>query len=179
MFITVILDYKQQNMITDGDWSCADICDRYGDDRDLSYPESFLFRHFTPMKKFYGQIRTVSCLDDNSKVKEILATDGKGMILVVDGNASMRRALMGDIIAESAVKNNWKGVIINGVIRDSAHISKLDTLGVLALGTNPRKTERRNLGSIDVPVSFAGIRFQPNDWIYVDEDGFINSRKQL
>ncbi len=168
-----------QKMITDAEWSCADICDKYGDDRDVSYLDSFPFRHFTPMRKFFGQIRTVSCLDDNSKVKEILATDGKGMILVVDGNASLRRALMGDLIADSAGKNNWKGVVINGVIRDSAHIAALDTLGVLALGTNPRKTERRDLGSIDVPISFNGVTFRPNDWIYVDEDGLISSRKQL
>ena len=166
-------------MITNGEWSCADICDKYEDDRDVSYPESIPFRHFTSMTKFWGKIRTVSCLDDNSKVKEILSTDGKGMILVVDGSASMRRALMGDLIADSAIKNNWKAVVINGVIRDSDVISGLDSLGIYALGTNPRKTDRRNLGIIDVPVTFAGVTCRPNEWIYVDHDGFIVSRKQL
>ena len=166
-------------MITDGEWSCADICDKYGDDKDLSYPDSFSFRHFSGLRKFFGQIRTVSCLDDNSKVKEILSTDGKGMILIVDGNASLRRALMGDLMADAAVKNNWKGIIINGAIRDSPQIARLETFGVLALGTNPRKTERRDLGSIDVPITFNNVTFRPNDWIYVDEDGFISSRKQL
>ena len=166
-------------MITDGEWSCADICDKFGDDKDLSYPDSFPFRHYSPLNKFFGQVRTVSCLDDNSKVKEILATEGNGMILVVDGNASLRRALMGDLIADSAVKNNWKGVIINGAIRDSSQMRNFKSLGILALGTNPRKTERRNLGIIDAPVSFSGVNIRPNDWIYVDLDGFIVSRRQL
>ena len=44
------------------------------------------------------------CFEDNSRVKELLATDGTGKVLVVDGGASMRCALMGDLIAESAVK---------------------------------------------------------------------------
>jgi regulator of ribonuclease activity A len=47
---------------------------------------------------------TVKCFEDNSRVKELLATDGTGKVLVVDGGASMRCALMGDMIAESAVK---------------------------------------------------------------------------
>ena len=166
-------------MITDGEWSCADICDKYENDRDVSYPDSIQFRHYTSKRKFWGQIRTVSCIDDNSKIKEILTTDGKGMILVVDGNASMRRALMGDMIAESAIKNNWEAVVINGVIRDSEIIAGFDSLGVYALGTNPRKTERRGLGMIDVPLTFNGVTFRPNEWIYVDCDGFIVSRKQL
>ena len=47
---------------------------------------------------------TVKCFEDNSRVKELLATDGTGKVLVVDGGASMRCALMGDMIAESVLK---------------------------------------------------------------------------
>ena len=56
---------------------------------------------------FSGEIVTVSCFEDNSKVKELLATEGTGKVLVVDGKGSMNRALLGDMIAENAVKNNW------------------------------------------------------------------------
>ena len=54
---------------------------------------------------------TVSA-EDNSRVKELLATDGTGKVLVIDGGASMRCALMGDMIAESAVKNHWNGIYL-------------------------------------------------------------------
>ena len=55
-------------------------------------------------RKTLGTGCTVKCFEDNSRVKEVLATDGTGKVLVVDGGASMRCALMGDLIAESAVK---------------------------------------------------------------------------
>ena len=68
---------------------------------------------------------TVKCFEDNSRVKELLATDGTGKVLVVDGGASMRCALMGDMIAESAVQNHWNGVIIYGCVRDVDAIAEL------------------------------------------------------
>ena len=67
--------------------------------------------------KFGGEVVTVKCFEDNSRVKELLATHGKddkgnGKVLVVDGGASMRCALLGDMIAQSAVDNGWAGVIV-------------------------------------------------------------------
>lgn len=55
------------------------------------------FRSYGARKTFGGQIVTVKCFEDNSRVKELLATDGTGKVLVVDGGASMRCALMGDM----------------------------------------------------------------------------------
>ncbi len=62
------------------------------------------------VKLFGGQIVTVKCFEDNSRVKELLATHGTGKVLVVDGGASMRCALMGDLIAESAAEKSleWR-----------------------------------------------------------------------
>lgn len=96
------------------------------------------FKSYGARKTFGGQIVTVKCFEDNSRVKELLATDGTGKVLVVDGGASMRCALMGDLIAESAVKNHWNGVIIYGCVRDVDAIAELD-LGVHALAAIPQK----------------------------------------
>ena len=76
------------------------------------------FKSYGARKSFGGQVVTVKCFEDNSRVKELLATDGTNKVLVVDGGASMRCALMGDMIAESAVKNHWNGVVIYGCVRD-------------------------------------------------------------
>ncbi len=127
---------------------------------------------------FSGKIVTVSCFEDNSKVKEILATDGTGKVLVVDGKASMNRALLGDMIAENAVKNNWQGVVINGCIRDAGTIATLD-IGVKALGCNPIKTEKLDVGDINIPLNFAGIVFMPGDFIYGDANGLAVSKSLL
>jgi len=127
---------------------------------------------------FSGEIVTVSCFEDNSKVKELLATDGSGKVLVVDGKASMNRALLGDMIAENAVKNNWQGVVINGCIRDAGTIATLD-IGVKALGCNPIKTEKLGIGDVDTVVRFAGIDFIPGWTIYGDSNGLAVSESRL
>ena len=70
-------------------------------------------------------------------------------MLVVDGGGSLRTALMGDMIAASAVANGWAGVVINGAIRDRVAIAELP-LGVKALGSNPRKSAKAGAGETDV-----------------------------
>lgn len=155
------------------EWSCADICDWKGDS--VAYCDSFPFRHFTKRGKFFGPIQTVKCFEDNSKVKEILAKPGQGKVLVVDGEGSTRRALLGDLIAASAILNGWSGVLINGVVRDSEALSQLDALGITALGTNPRKSDRKGAGTTGDQVAFAGLTFTPGQHVYVDTDGIIVS----
>ena len=76
------------------------------------------FKNFGAKGFFSGKIETAFCPDDNSKVKQILSEDGNGKILVVDGQGSTNVALMGDMIADSAEKNNWNAIIINGCVRD-------------------------------------------------------------
>lgn len=147
------------------------------------YPEQLIlaktpFNDYGANTIFSGEIVTVSCFEDNSKVKELLATDGTGKVLVVDGKGSMNRALLGDIIAENAVKNNWQGVVINGCIRDAGTIATL-RLAVKALGCNPIKTEKLGVGEINTVVSFAGIDFIPGHYIYGDSNGLAVSESLL
>ncbi len=127
---------------------------------------------------FQGEIVTVACFDDNSKVKELLATDGTGKVLVVDGKGSMNRALLGDMIAENAVKNNWQAVVINGCIRDVGTIGTL-AIAVKAIGCNPIKTEKLGVGDINIVVKFAGIEFIPGWTIYGDKNGLAVSKSML
>lgn len=127
---------------------------------------------------FSGEIVTVACFEDNSKVKELLANDGKGKVLVVDGKASMNRALLGDLIAESAIENNWQAIVINGCIRDAATIATLN-IAVKALGCNPIKTEKLGVGEINVTLHFAEIDFIPGHYIYGDRNGLAVSESLL
>ena len=69
-------------------------------------------------------------------VKKILKENGKGKVLVVDGGGSLRRALVGDMVAMDFMKNEWEGIIgkfyflfifkVNGCIRDSGAINEFD-----------------------------------------------------
>lgn len=136
------------------------------------------FKSYGARKTFGGQIVTVKCFEDNSRVKELLATDGTGKVLVVDGGASMRCALMGDMIAESAVENHWNGVIIYGCVRDVDVIATLE-LGVHALAAIPQKSHRQGIGDINVDVSFGGVTFKSGHYIYADNNGIIVASESL
>jgi regulator of ribonuclease activity A len=155
----------------------ADLSDEYFEIDKLQICEP-IFSSYGGRPKFHGKIQTIHCFEDNSKVREAVSRDGKGCVLVVDAGASLRCAMLGDLLAAKAVKNNWAGIIMNGLIRDSVDISTM-ALGVKALGTYPLKSVKRDLGVHNVPVSFAGVTFTPNEYVYVDEDGIVCSYKKL
>ncbi|MFW2076742.1 ribonuclease E activity regulator RraA [Acinetobacter sp. ULE_I010] len=136
------------------------------------------FQSYGARKTFAGQIVTVKCYEDNSRVKELLATDGTGKVLVVDGGASMRCALMGDMIAESAVKNHWNGVVIYGCVRDVDVIAELD-LGVHALASIPQKSNRKGIGEVGVSLYFGSVTFNSGDYLYADNNGIVVAKEKL
>ena len=153
----------------------ADLYDRYGDRVQVCDP---IFRDFGGHTCFLGCISTVKCFEDNSLVKAVLGEQGEGRVLVVDAGGSLRCAMLGDMLAASAVENGWSGVLMFGCIRDSVDIAGM-SLGVKALGTNPRKSEKRGEGQRDIPVTFAGVCFRPGDFVYCDEDGILACAEAL
>ncbi len=155
--------------------STPDLCDAYENEVLVLEP---IFNNYGGRGAFGGEVVTVKCFEDNSLVKEQLALPGNGRVLVVDGGGSLRRALLGDMIAESATKNGWSGVVIYGAIRDVDAMADLD-LGVQALGAIPLKTEKRGIGDLNVPVRFAGVDISPGDYIYADNNGIIVSADSL
>lgn len=131
-----------------------------------------LFKHFGARTRFSGAIVTLKLFEDNSLVRKALEAPGDGQVLVVDGGGSLRCALLGDQLAELAVRNGWAGVLVYGCIRDSKAIGTLD-LGVLALATHPQKSTKRNTGEQGITVNFAGTRIASGEWLYADEDGVL------
>ena len=137
-----------------------------------------LMQGYGQKTRFSGPISTVKCFEDNSLVRAALEEPGNGRVLVVDGGASIRCALVGDKLAKLAVKNGWVGLVVYGCIRDSAVVSTLD-IGIKALGTNPRRSVKKGEGESDIPLNFADAIFTPGDWLYADEDGILLSPVKL
>ncbi len=156
-------------------FATADLYDAHGDALRSCVTQ---FRSYGSRARFSGRISTVRCLEDNALVKQVLATPGEDRVLVVDGGGSLRTALLGDMIATSALENGWAGVVIHGAVRDTVALAGLD-LGVKALGANPRKSAKTGLGEIDVPVTFGDVTFGPGEWLYSDEDGILVSDHRL
>jgi regulator of ribonuclease activity A len=136
------------------------------------------FRSYGGVTRFAGPVETVRCRDDNALLKEMASTPGAGRVLVVDGGGSLRAALMGDMIAASAIASGWAGVVIYGAVRDVAALRELD-LGMKALGSNPRRSAKEGVGETGVPVSFGGVDVRPGMWLYSDEDGIVLADRDL
>ena len=153
----------------------ADICDVHETDVQTTDP---VFSSFGERITFGGPIRTLRVFEDNSLVKEAVASNGEGAVLVVDGGASTRCALLGGNLAEMASSNGWAGLIINGCIRDVHEINACD-IGVRALATCPRKSAKRGAGEKDLELEFAGAKFRPGEFVYCDLDGVIVTARDL
>ena len=130
------------------------------------------FRQFGAHCRFSGRVRTLRCHEDNALLKDTLRTPGEGAVLVVDGGGSLHCALVGDIIAQIGVDSGWAGLILNGAVRDVAALRQLP-LGVKALGSNPRRSQKSGAGERDVPVSFGGVTFRPGNTVFSDQDGVV------
>ncbi|MGQ0656918.1 MAG: ribonuclease E activity regulator RraA [Chromatiales bacterium] len=153
----------------------ADIYDAH--EREVRVAEP-LFRSYGGACCFSGPVATVKAFEDNSLVRTALEEPGNGRVLVVDGEGSLRCAMVGDQLAVLAKKNGWTGIIVHGCIRDSATIGEVD-IGIKALNTNPKKSAKNGAGERGVPVSFAGVTFTPGDYVYADGDGVLLAARKL
>jgi regulator of ribonuclease activity A len=150
-------------------FATADLCDELGPRARVAEP---LFRDFGGERSFHGPVATVRVFEDNVLVREALSEAGRGRVLVVDGAGSVRHALVGGMIAHLAHENGWAGLVVNGAIRNSDEISSVP-VGLKALATSPRRSEKRGEGERDVPSSFAGVTFEPGHLLYADPDGIV------
>jgi len=155
--------------------STPDLSDQFNDEVDIVKP---VFKHYGGLKQGYGKIVTVACFEDNSLVAEQLKLPGKGRALVVDGEGSLRCSLLGDQLASMAIDNGWGPILINGCIRDIGIISPMP-LVVMALASIPRKTVKAGKGSLNIPISFAGVTFYPEHYLFSDETGILVAENNL
>ena len=135
-------------------------------------------KNFGGKSRFYGEIVTISAQGDFSRVREQVNSPGHHKVLVIDNNAALHCAMLGDLLAAAAVNNGWQGVVINGCIRDSVDIAGME-IGVRALNTVAARGAREGRGEINTEVYFCGAVFRPGEFLYSDEDGMLLSTKTL
>jgi regulator of ribonuclease activity A len=166
-------------------FATSDFCDAHkGDSSGEFRVLPPVFKDYGGIKKFAGIVATVKCFEDNTLVKA--AVDSQGWVdtpqgrvckvLVIDGGASLRRALLGGNLGAAAARNGWAGVLIDGCVRDTAELAT-HAVGIRALAAMPLPTEKRDQGQSDVPVQVQGVCVRPGDWLYADEDGVVVESK--
>ena len=155
-------------------FNTADICDE-NDNIQIGDP---VFKSYGQNKKFCGMIRTVIAIEDNSYVKKLVEEKVDGDVMVIEGKASIKCALLGDNLAMKAFENGWSGFIINGCIRASEIINNIP-IGIKAINTMPIKSQKNGAGEYSKVLNFANIDFREGEYVYSDPDGIIVLKDQL
>lgn len=150
-------------------WNTNDLYDEYEERLAVLPP---MYHSFGGKPVFCGEVETVRCLEDNSRVKEAMASPGNGRVLVVDGGGSLNCALIGDMIAESGMNNGWEGILVHGCCRDVHELKRMN-FGVRALASTPRKSIRKGVGDAGIQIEIKGNLIKPGMWLYADETGVV------
>ena len=147
----------------------ADLYDEYGESLGCC---STQFHQYGGRTRFQGVVVTVQGHEDNALLKQVVNEPGHGRVIVIDGDGSLHCAMLGDKNAQRAADNGWEGFVVNGAVRDVARLETIG-IGVKALGTSPRKSNKDGRGQINVPVAFGGVVFAPGAHLVADEDGVV------
>jgi regulator of ribonuclease activity A len=155
--------------------STCDLCD---ENESLVAVLELPFNSYGGAARCCGRIQTIKCHEDNSRVRECVELDGQGRVLVVDGGGSLRRSLVGDMLAERALAHGWQGILVNGAVRDIDALAALQ-IGIFALGTTPMRTAKKGVGEAGVVLRFAGVSFTPGAYLYADRNGIVVAAEAL
>ena len=80
-------------------------------------------------------------------------------------------------MANAAKSNGWKGIIINGVVRNAEELSSIQ-FGVKALGAHPMPGQQQ-ASQRGTALSFGGVSFNPGNYVYADKEGIVVSATSL
>ena len=157
------------------EFSTADLCDKYKNTLQvLTTP----LISYGGVDTFSGKIVTIELNRDNHDLVRILRDEkGEDRVAVVDVRKDFY-AVVGDTLMGFAYKNGWAGIVINGYVRDTS-ITKSIPVGLLAVGTCPRKSFETNPARRGVDLKFGGVTFRDGEYIYIDEDGVVISKDIL
>jgi regulator of ribonuclease activity A len=158
-------------------YSTARLCDAYSEREHFQVAEP-IFNAYGASKAFSGQITTLKTFEDDGLVRIIVSEKVENRVLVIDAGGSRRCALIDEELAKLAVDHGWQGLVIYGCIRDSERINQL-AFGIRALQTYPLKGHKKEHGERDVMITFAGVNFKKDHFLYADADGIIVSESML
>ncbi len=108
---------------------------------------------------------------DWAKPVEAIDVAGQGDVIVID-SGGMGPAVWGELATRSAIQKKLAGVVVNGAIRDSREIRKLQ-FPVFTKLVMPNAGEPKGFGEIGVPIDISGVTINNGDWIVGDSDGLI------
>ncbi len=129
-------------------------------------------RPIVPGSSACGPAVTVRTMPgDWSKPVQAIDVAGEGDVIVIDA-AGLPPAVWGELASESAKNKKLAAVIVDGAVRDTAEIRELG-FPVWARHVTSHAGDPKGMGEINVPITLAGQRICPGDWIVADDDGVM------
>jgi regulator of ribonuclease activity A len=151
----------------------SDLCDRHGSAVTVL---ASAFRRYGGLLSCHGVAEVVRTAGNVPGLRALLDSPGEGRILVIDVTGDEQVAVFGERMATAALDNGWTGVIIKGRLRDSDILRGM-SLGVWALGTDPRRGTDREPVERNAILSFDGAKVRTGDYLYADGDGILVTDK--
>lgn len=157
------------------EYNTSELCDLFADSIDVLDP---IFISYGGRSSFGGEVTTIKCFEDKGLIDKVVNEDGTGKVLLIDGGGSNRRALLDAMNVQTAVENQWEGIICYGAVRDVDILEDAD-IGIQAVASIPVGADSDDIGDTDIAVNFAGVTFLPEDHIYADSTGIVLSPEPL
>jgi regulator of RNase E activity RraA len=135
---------------------------------------------FAGAGKIVGRAKTtlwadMAHVDPKPYELELIAVDSckQDEVLIAGAGGSMRSGIWGELLSTAARNRGCVGAIVDGAVRDTA---KMNAMGFtcFARGTCIYDSQnRQRVIDLDIPVEIAGVRIEPGDLVFADEDGVV------
>lgn len=104
---------------------------------------------------------------------EALDKTPEGAMVVCACHWSTNGGVWGELLSTLAKRRGARGAVMDGLTRDTRKIAEMN-FPVFAAGIRPTDSYGRTLAlEYDVPVECGGVRINPGDVVFADEDGVV------
>ncbi|WP_178862169.1 hypothetical protein [Thiomicrorhabdus cannonii] len=145
----------------------AEICDTYHGNIQVVSP---LFKSYGGSTSISADIETLKT-GSADEVEEVLKNDGKKRVLFID-SGQRYVSVVDRKIADLAIRNNWRGLVVNGYVRNAQFLKGLP-LAIWGLGTCPIRESSASETLQSCDLAFTGLTVMPGMHLYADDDGMI------
>jgi RraA family protein len=121
--------------------------------------------------KLVGRAHTIVCEEDFLMVMKGLHDAKPGDVLVVDTRGS-RRAVVGELFSNDAMRRGLAGLVIDGAVRDTEKIRAI-SIPVYSRTITPVSGTIKKIFETQVPIRCGGVTVNPGDVLFGDDDGIV------
>ena len=126
-----------------------------------------------PQARMAGSAVTVLCpAGDNLMIHAALSVVQPGDVLVVSTSSPSVDGMFGDVLATSCQALGVVGLVLDAGVRDTAELEAM-RFPVWARAVYSQGTIKAAAGSVNQPITCAGLAIRPGDIVIGDRDGVM------